>query len=69
VLVGPLHGQQRAFIVAHGWSITISSLCIVLSVKQTIGVVSVCVCLVQTTIASTRIVHVTIGIGIGYKGR
>jgi hypothetical protein len=69
VLVGPLHSQQRAFIEAHCWSIAISSLCVVLRVKETICIVSVCVCLIVTIIAPTRIVHVAISRRIGKKGR
>jgi hypothetical protein len=50
VLVGPFNGEKRAFIEAHCRSIAISSLCVVLRVKQTVSIVSVCVGFIQTII-------------------
>lgn len=60
VLVGPLNGEERTFIEAHGRSIAVSSLGIVLRIVQSVSIVSVLVGLVQTVVGPSRVLHVKV---------
>jgi len=65
VLNSPFNGQQRTFVVRHGWTIAVASLSVVLGVEQTIGIISVLVCFVQTVIRTSGIVHVAVSKYLG----
>lgn len=65
VLVGPLNGEERTFIIAHGWANAISSLGVVLRVEEPVGVVSVLIGLIESVIGTSWVVHVQISAGIG----
>jgi hypothetical protein len=63
VLSSPLNRQEGSFVEGHGGSVAESSLCVVLGIEQSISVVSISVGLVQSIIATSRVLHVHIGIG------
>jgi len=60
MLNGPLNSKLRAFIESHSRSITVASLSVILRIKESVSIVSVCVCLVKTVIATSRILHIAI---------
>jgi len=63
VLSSPLNRQKGSFVEGHGGSVAESSLSVVLGIEQSVGVVSISVGLVQSIIATSRVLHVHIGIG------
>jgi len=63
VLCGPLKREERTLIKAHGGSNAISSLCVVLGIEQSVGIVSIGVGLIESIIRSSEILHVEISIG------
>jgi len=69
VLSSPLNGQERTLIERHGGSVAESSLSIVLGVEQSVGVVSISVGFIQSIIATSRVLHVHIGIGNSQGGK
>jgi hypothetical protein len=60
VLLSPLDGKLRSFVEGHRRSPAVSSLCVVLGIEESVGVVSVGVGLIQTIVASSWILHVEI---------
>jgi hypothetical protein len=61
VLRSPFDHEERTFVEAHGRSVAISSLGVILRVEKTICIVSVVVCFVQSVIRTSRVLHVQIG--------
>jgi len=65
VLNSPFDRHLRSFIEGHRGTNTISSLSIVLGVEQSVSIVSVCVCFVQSIIGASWAVHVEISVNAG----
>ncbi len=72
MLVGPLNRENGSLIIVHSGSCEfgvkmvlwawVSSGIIVLTVEQTVSIVTVLVCLAHAIVVTTRVVHVDIGI-------
>jgi hypothetical protein len=58
MLIGPFKRKQRTFVESHFWSPAVSSLGIVLSVHETIVVLSVGIGFTISVVAASQVVHV-----------
>jgi hypothetical protein len=67
MLCSPLNGEVRALIKAHGRSVAVATLSIILRVIQTIGIISVGIGFIETVIASPGVLHIHISIGDSQK--
>jgi hypothetical protein len=69
VLSGPFNGQLRSLVVGHGGTDAITSLGVVLGVKQSVSIVSVGIGFIQSVVGASGLVHVQITVnGSHQKG-